>query len=101
MKHSLHHDGNILRGFSCVRWALRDFTFRPLITFKKPVGTSFQSAYSFVYSFNRLNSQLLIKQVKNLKAKKKEVVDLYKVVLGVPEFSLTFVPPAFKTSIYK
>ena len=34
MKHSLHHDGNILRSFSCVRWALRDFTFRPLITFK-------------------------------------------------------------------
>ena len=70
MKHSLHHDGNILRGFSCVRWALRDFTFRPLITFKKPVGTFFQSAYSVAYSFNRLNSQLLIMQVKNLKAKK-------------------------------
>ena len=67
IKHSLYHDGNILRGFSSVQLTLRDFTFyRPhhVQTLKKNVGTFLQSAYSFAYSFNRLNSQLLIMQVK-------------------------------------
>ena len=76
MKHSLHHDGNILRGFSCVRWALRDFTFRPLITFKvfkKHVSTFLGQMWRVLFCFNRLNSQLLIMQVKNLKAKKKKL----------------------------